>query len=157
METTLNKIVSMRCDMHPPLSAPMYCDKCQAFLCKICAEARPDGRVCVKCKGPCRQPTPDEYPELLEQRKKVQQNAKLAQEAAERLKQSNEKAKLDREARLKAEFAAKKAEWQQRETLKKTTAANPLPQVAIPLAAGEEERPARPASYGTVEIRRSAL
>ena len=141
METTLNKAVSMRCDMHPPLSAPMYCDKCQAFLCKICAEVRTTGRVCVKCKGPCRQPSAEEYPELVERRKKVHENSKLAQQAVEQLKRANERAKVDRDARLKAEFAAKKAEWQQRESIRQATGANPLPQIATPMGANEESEP----------------
>ncbi len=108
METTL-KNTSIRCDLHPPLSAIMYCDACKSFLCRICAEVRVGGRVCASCKKPCREPSADEFTQLVAQRQKAKEDATLAKAAESRIKDQLERAKVEREARLKAEFAARKA------------------------------------------------
>lgn len=103
------KLTSIRCDLHPPLSAIMFCDTCRTFLCRICAEVKPGGRVCSTCKKPCREPSVDEFQELLTARKRAKEDAILAAAAAARIKDQHDKAKQDRDARLKAEFAARKS------------------------------------------------
>lgn len=104
------KNFSVRCDLHPPMSANMFCDACNAFLCRICSEPRPGGqRVCASCQKPCREPTAAEFQQLVAQRRKIQEDAALAKTTESRTKDQAEQAKLDREARLKAEFAARKA------------------------------------------------
>ncbi|MEI6232448.1 MAG: B-box zinc finger protein [Planctomycetota bacterium] len=100
---------SIRCDMHPPLSAIMYCDGCKTFLCRICAEVKPGGRVCATCKQPCREPSPEEFLKLVTERKRDQEAASAVKYLEAKQKENAEKAKIERDARLKAEFAARKA------------------------------------------------
>lgn len=87
----------------------MFCDACKQFLCRICAEVKPGGRVCATCKAPCREPSAQEFQDLLAARQQARINSSLASQAENRIKESIEKAKTDREARLKADFAARKA------------------------------------------------
>jgi len=108
MDTTL-KSTSIRCDLHPPLSAIMFCDACKSFLCRICAEVRVGGRVCATCKKPCREPSTEEFSQLIAQRQKAREDAVLAKAAEGRIKEQLEKGKADRDTRLKADFAARKA------------------------------------------------
>src|SRR5579862_1326000 len=134
METTLKPNTSIRCDLHPPMSAVMYCDHCKKFLCRICAETRTNGaRVCASCKKPCRQPSADEFSQLVVQRQRAKEDARLAKEAEQRIKDQLEKAKQDRDARLKAEFAAKKALWAQQGNARAPTGPVVLPEFGTPV------------------------
>ena len=103
------KPVSIRCDMHPPMSASMYCEHCNTFLCKLCVDIKPGGRFCTTCKRLCLQPSAEQLAELLEARARTRMDAKNIKAAAE-------KQKLDREAKLKADFAAQKSAWTQKQS-----------------------------------------
>jgi hypothetical protein len=90
METAF-KLSSMRCDLHPPLSAIMYCDHCRTLLCRICAETQNGTRVCASCRKPCRAPSSDEMAGIMAQRQKAKEDARLAKEAEQRIKDSLER------------------------------------------------------------------
>ena len=135
MDTT-PKNVSIRCDLHPPLSAIVFCDACSAFLCRICSEVRPGGRVCATCKKPCREPSGEEVHQLVALRRKAKEDAALAKTAESSTKNQLDQAKVDREARLKAEFAARKAALVQQQS-----GVNAAPLAPLPVAPVSSARP----------------
>src|SRR5438105_1287564 len=109
--SAVTKIGSVRCDMHPPMSASMFCEHCKKFLCKICAVAQASGRMCAVCKRPVKQPTPEEFAALVAERARAKDDARLAKEAEGRILAAQEKARLERDAKAKEEFARRKAAW----------------------------------------------
>ena len=126
------KITSIRCDMHPPLSAVMFCDACRKFLCRICAEVRAGGRFCVTCKKPCREPIENELPQLIALRQKAQAEIHEARTAQTRAVAQAEQNKLDRDAKLKADFAARKAAFAQQQSAEKSATASSAGDTGMP-------------------------